>query len=223
MNTVQTAVISAFLLTSSMSFAGTMGNDDVRMIQNTFYMAGDIGAAGLVDKESHSLLPETHQIGALGIIGGGYLGYEYGINDYFNLSLEFFADATGLNAAITHEPFTYHRNQSYDIGVRVLPGYAFTPATTGHIILGYTNGKFNISDNGVYGYVDTGYNISGFQTGLGFTALLRDKLSLRLDAIYDIYGSETRSGAGLTAGTTQFYTNTFSTLAGELSLVYKFS
>lgn len=141
MNTVLTAVTSALLLTSSMSFAGTMGPDDTRMIRKGFYVAGDIGVAGLVDKESHNVVPETHQLGALGIIGGGYLGYEYGISDYSGLALEFFADATG------------------------------------HIILGYTNGKFTVSDNGVYGYINTGYNKSGFQTGLGFTTLLRAPLS----------------------------------------------
>ncbi len=210
-------------LLSSTIFAGTMGNENTRLIQNGFYLAGEIGTASLVDKESHSLLPETHQLGSSGIIGGGYLGYEYGISDYCGLSLEFFADATGFNAAITHEPFTYHHNQSHDIGVRVLPEYAFTPETTGHIILGYSNGQFNISDNGVYGYIDNSFTTNGFQTGLGFTTLLRDNFSLRFDAIYDIYASETRSGAGLTAGTTQLYTNAFSTLAGELSLIYKFS
>lgn len=223
MNTVLTAVTGAFLLTSSLSSAGTMGNEDARIIQNGFYVAGEIGVANLGDKESHSLPSETHQLGAFGVIGGGYLGYEYAINDHCGLGLEFFADATGLNAAITHDPSTYQLNQSYDIGVRFVPEYAFTPATAGHIILGYTNGKFNISDNGVYGYIDTSYNTSGFQTGLGYTTRLHNNISLRLDLIYDIYASETSSGTGLIAGTTQLYTNTFSTLAGELSLIYKFS
>ena len=223
MNNVLTTITSAILLTSSYSFAGAMGDASFNMIRNGFYIAGEIGTAGLVDKESHSLPSETHQLGAIGIIGGGYIGYEYGINNNYGLALEFFADATGLNAAITHEPSTYHRNQSYDLGVRFLPEYAFTPTTIGHVILGYTNGKFNIYDNGVYGYIDTNYNKSGFQTGLGFTTALKEKLLIRLDAIFDIYASQTNPGLGLTAGTTQLYTNTFSTLAGELSLLYKFS
>jgi opacity protein-like surface antigen len=211
------------LFTSSIALAGTMGNEYPDIIHDGFYVAGAIGTAGLVDKESHDSSPETHQLGALGIIGGGYLGYDYGIGNSWILALEFFADATGLNSAITHEPFTYHQNQSYDLGVRVLPKYAFTPTTTGHVILGYTNGRFAISDNGVYGYINTNYNKSGFQTGLGFTTALNDSFSFRLDAIYDIYASQTDTGLGLTAGTLQLYTNRFSTLAGELSLIYKFS
>ncbi len=217
-----TVLISAFLLTSSLANAGSMGNEQF-FNHNGFYVAGEIGAAGLVDKESHSASPESHQLGALGIIGGGYIGYDYFINNKYDLALEFFADATGLNAAIAHEPSTYQRNQSYDIGVRALPGYAFTPSTSGHVILGYTNAAFNISDNGDYGYINTSYNVNGFQTGLGLTTLLKDNFSLRLDAIYDIYASKTKAGAGLTAGTIQLYTNVFSTLAGELSLIYKFS
>lgn len=221
MNKTITAMTSTIFLTSSLSFAGTMGEAVVPMIQNGFYVAGDVGVAGLVAKESHSVLPETHQLGAAGIIGGGYVGYEYGFNNC-GLALEFFGDATGLNAAISHNPYTYQRNQRYDLGVRLLPEYAFTPFSTGHLIFGYTNGRFNIADNGVYGYVNTGYNKSGFQTGLGFTTAVKDNLSARLDAIYDIYASQTTTGAGLTAGTNQLYSNKFSMLAGELSLIYKF-
>lgn len=223
MSNVLKPVISILLLISSLSFAGTMGHNYVPMIHNGFYIAGEIGTAGLVDKESHRSLPETHQLGAIGVIGGGYVGYEYSFNNTWGLALEFFADATGLNAAITHTPSTYHHHQSYDLGVRVLPEYTFTPATTGHVILGYTNGKFHIADNGVYGYINTGYNKSGFQTGLGFSTALNDNFLIRVDAIYDIYASQTNVGLGLTTGTIQLYTNTFSTLAGELSLIYKFN
>ena len=214
--------LSIFSLNFSVALAGSMGNNGISMIQNGFYVAGDMGAAGLGIKESHFIEPESHQLGTVGLIGGGYAGYEYGFNNY-GVALEFFADGTGLNAAVTHSPYTYHHHQSYDLGVRVLPEYAFTPMTTGHVILGYTNGRFNISDNGVYGYINTSYNKSGFQTGLGFTTALRNNVSFRLDAIYDIYGSQTNAGAGLTSGTTQLYTNTFSTLAGEASLIYKFN
>lgn len=222
MNNRSIALIGA-LLTSSLTYAGTMGNEALLMNHNGFYIAGDIGVAALADKESHDSSPESHQLGALGIIGGGYIGYDYFINHQYDVALEFFADATGLNAAITHDPNTYQRSQSYDIGVRLLPGYAFTPTTSGHVILGYTNAAFNVSDNGVYGYLDANYNVNGFQTGLGFTTQLKDNFSVRLDAIYDIYSSKTKAGAGLTAGTVQLYSNVFSTLAGEFSLIYKFS
>ncbi|MGC1182654.1 hypothetical protein [Legionella sp.] len=222
MKNVLTIVLSLCLIHSSLSIAGGMERVDTNWIRNGFYVASEIGVAGLVDKESHSSFPETHQLGALGIIGGGYAGYEYGFKQY-GLALEFFADATGLNAAITHEPYTYHHHQSYDLGVRVLPQYIFTPNTSGHIVLGYTNGKFNIFDNGVYGYINTGYNKSGFQTGLGFTNRLQNNVLFRLDAIYDMYASQSSRGLGLTSGTIQLYKNTFSTLTGKLSLIYKFS
>lgn len=223
MNNVLRTMISILLLSASVAFSGTMGSGPVDWIHNGFYIAGDIGPAGFADKEYHSSSPESHQLGSVGIIGGGYVGYNYGINSVWGLALELFADATGFNAAITHQPNTYHHSQDYDLGVRVLPEYAFTPATTGHLILGYTNGRFHISDNGVYGYIDTGYNKSGFQGGLGFTTAMTDHVFVRLDAIYDIYASQTNTGLGLSAGTWQFYTNTYSTLAGEFSLIYQFS
>lgn len=208
-------------LITSFSFAGTMGANDVPWIQNGFYLAGDIGVAGLVAKESHTLSPETHQLGALGIVGGGYVGYEYAISHVLGMGLEFFADATGLNASITHVPDTYKRHQSYDLGIRLLPEYAFTSMTAGHVFLGYTNARFSISDDGVYGYVNKGFNQSGFQTGLGFTTHLKDNLSLRLDAIYNIFASQTSEGQGLPVGTKQLYRNTFSNLTGEISVIYK--
>lgn len=208
-------------LISNMVSAGNMG-EYASALRNYFYIAGDIGVASMYNKESHSIDPETHQLGAAGIIGGGYAGYEFNL-DRYGLGLEFFADATGLNAAITHDPCTYQRNQSYLLGFRILPKFAFTGITSGHVLLGYTNGQFNISDNGVYGYINTHYNKSGFQTGLGITTDLYTNLSVRLDAIYNLYGSETSIGSGLTAGSVQLYTNTFNTLAGELSVIYKFA
>ena len=223
MNKILIKIIThAALLTSTLSCAGTMGELAIATPCSGLYIAGDLGAAGLASKESHNFIPETHQLGAAGILGGGYVGYEYWVNNY-GLALEVFADATGLNSAITHQPYTYQNQQTYDIGVRALPKHAFTPLTTGHIILGYINGRFNIADNGVYGYVNNAFNLSGFQTGVGFTTVVKGNLSLRVDGIYDIYSGQTSYGQGLESNTTQGYTNTFSTVAGELSLIYKFS
>lgn len=215
------SVLSLCFIHSSLSTAGEMGPIDTNWIQNGFYVAGQIGLGGLTDKEVHLSSPETHQLGALGITGGGYAGLEYGFYR-LGLALELFATAKGLNTAITHEPYTYHQHQSYALGVRLLPEYAVTSATSGHIILGYTNGSFNISDNGVYGFVNAHYHKSGFQSGLGFTSVLQNNISLRLDAIYDIYASQSTIGLGVTPGTLQLYKNTFGALAGELSLIYKF-
>lgn len=133
-------------------------------------------------------------------------------------------DATGLNTSLSHAPNTYQMNQRYNVGVRVLPEYVFTPYTSGHWIFGYANGRFHINDNGVYGLINTEYNRSGFQTGAGFTTVLRDNLLLRMDGLYNIYSSNISQGIGLaTSGqASQFYTNKFSQLAGEFSLIYKF-
>lgn len=204
-----------------LSLAGSMGGTTTSPM-NGFYLGGDIGLANLLNKESHAVLPETHQLGTLGIAGGGLLGYEQLFTSTLRLGLEIFADATGLNMAIDHTNASYKMNQRYDLGVRVLPAYAFTPDTAGHLLLGYVNGKFNILDNGVYGNVNNGFHQNGFQGGLGVSNLLASNLFVRLDALYDVYAANTTLGTGLAANPTQSYTNSFSGFMGELSLVYKF-
>ena len=222
MNNLLKVLFSACLLNPYLSFAGAEPILD-EQVRGGFYIAGDIGASGFIDKEQHFSNPETHQEGAMALIGGGYLGYRTNFLTTYHLALEVFADATGSNSTITHVPFTYRQRQRYDVGVRVLPEYSFTPKTTAHVILGYTNGRFHITDNGVYGFINAGVNKSGFQTGIGFSTAFTDCLALRMDALYSIYGSQTNIGNGLTAGSVQVYRNTFSNLAGELSLVYQLS
>ena len=194
------------------------------LTQNGFYLAADIGAADFMTKESHSVNPESHQLGSMGIIGGGYVGYDFDVSNRFRLAMEGFGDATGLNTNLKHSANIYQMSQNYNLGIRLLPEYVFTPNIVGHIILGYANGNFSIKDNGVYGYINTSYNLSGFQTGIGFTTTLKNNLFVRLDALYDIYSSSTSRGLGLEGSGEpfQYYTNTFSQLAGELSLIYKF-
>lgn len=210
-------VSCALLLNSSLAFAG---------VHNGFYVAADIGAAGIVDKEVHSFNYETHQFGALGLIGGGFIGYRHCLSELTGLGLEFFADATDLNARILHNAqttsqiFVYRQKQRYDIGLRLLPEYHFTPTTSGHVILGYVNGGFNIADDGVYGYVERTYNKSGFQSGLGFTTCINDNFLMRLDGIYNVYSTQTDIGPSLTPGAIQEYTNGFGVLVGQLSIVY---
>lgn len=191
------------------------------LTQNGFYVAGDIGAADFMTKESHSVTPESHQLGSVGGVGGIFAGYDYGINCAIRLAVEGFADVTDLNTNLQHSPNTYEMRQYYNIGLRLLPEYVFTPFTVGHFIVGYTNGRFNINDNGVYGLVNSTYNLSGIQTGLGFTTALQNNIFIRLDGLYDSYPSHTSQGVGLSTPT-QMYTNRFSQLGGELSVIYKF-
>jgi opacity protein-like surface antigen len=188
--------------------------------QNGFYIGADVGAADFMDKESHTVTPESHQLGSIGAVGGIFIGYDYGLNNKVRLAVEGFADATDLNTSLQHASNTYKMDQDYNLGLRLLPEYVFTPFTVGHVILGYANGRFHINDNGVYGLINTSYNQSGFQTGLGVTTALKNNIFIRLDALYDTYPSKTNQGVGLTSPT-QSYSNRFSQLAGEFSVIYK--
>jgi hypothetical protein len=191
------------------------------MTTNGFYVAGAVGAANLMTKESHSVAPESHQLGSLGPVGDIFVGYDYGFNNQVRLAAEGFVEAANQSASISHGANTYKMEQDYNLGVRLLPEYVFTPFTVGHVILGYVNGRFHINDNGVYGVINTTYHQGGFQTGAGFATAIQKNIFIRLDALYDTYPSSTHTGIGLTTPT-QSYTNRFSQLAGELALIYKF-
>src|SRR3990167_2261668 len=207
-------------LLASMMFAGVA---QAAHTDNGFYLGVDAGAANLMDKESHSVASESHQLAAAGPVFGAYLGYDYGITNTFRLALEAFLDATLMQTSIQHAPNTYNMNQLYNMGIRLLPAYVFTAETTGHFIVGYTNGRFKIKDNGVYGMVNSTYNTCGLQFGFGADTALINNFFVRLDALYDIYNSDTKTGTGLAPAASQFYTNRFSQLAGELSVYYKFA
>src|SRR5580700_11683940 len=108
--------------------------------ENSLYIGGAIGAANLMNKESHAIQPESHQLGSIGVIGGGFVGYDFGISNMIRFALEFFADGTDLNTDLQHSSKTYQMKQSYNLGFRVLPEYIITPFTAIHLIFGYANG-----------------------------------------------------------------------------------
>ncbi len=198
--------------------------DNALAMQNGFYVGVDAGAANLMNKESHSGNPESHQLGAFGPVAGVYAGYDYGMTCQYRIAVEAFLDETWSQMQIEHAGNSYKMNQLYHFGARLLPEYVFTSTTFGHIILGYTNGRFNVKDNGVYGFINSSYNTNGFQTGIGFDTVLINNFFIRLDGLYDMYSSNTQYGTGLNGtGSAQAYTNRFSQLAGELSIYYKFS
>jgi opacity protein-like surface antigen len=188
---------------------------------NSFYIGGDIGAANFMNKESHSVQSESHQLGSMGAFGGIFVGYDFGVMRAIRVAIEAFADTTDLETSLKHSANTYKMEQDYNLGLRILPEYVFTPFTIGHLIFGYVNGRFHINDDGVYGFINKSYNRSGFQAGLGMTTVFTNAISIRLDALYDGYSSSTNQGVGLSTST-QLYTNKFSQLAGELSVIYKF-
>lgn len=200
----------------------TLSAANIVNAQNNFYVGVDAGAADLMNKESHSVNPESHNLGALGPVAGIYAGYAYSVTSQYQIAIEAFLDGVWLQTEIQHANNTYKMNQFYNVGVRLLPAYAFTPYTFGHLILGYANGRFRIKDNGVYGFINSSFNLSGFQAGFGFDTVLTNNFFIRLDALYDIYSSITKTGTGLTTGSIQNYTNRFSQLGGELSVLYKF-
>lgn len=215
--------IGLWMLVSPLTQAGTLGDDNLSPIyDNGFYIAGNIGLENLFDNESHTLYPEKHELGSLGILGGGFIGYDYAFGAQTTLALEFFADAIGAQTSIGHTPSRYTMNQQYDIGLRLLPKYRFNEDATAHLILGYVNGHFSIADNGVYGIMSSNFNNSGFQTGFGLTTTLTTHLMTRLDMIYNLYASNTSVGNYITPPARQTYQNQFNTLVGQFSAVIKF-
>jgi opacity protein-like surface antigen len=198
-----------------------LGISNTAFAANGFYIGASAGAADFMNKESHSVAPESHQLGSIGAVGGLFGGYDVDLNNWARLGIEGFVEATSLSTSISHAANTYQMNEDYNFGIRLLPEYVFSQATVGHIILGYVNGRFRIQDNGVYGIINTTYHQSGMQTGLGISTALQNNFFIRLDALYDAYASTTNTGTGLTTPT-QSYTNRFSQLAGELGILYKF-
>lgn len=207
---------------NAVNTANTATAENTESLTSHFYFGVDVGAANLMDKESHSVNPESHQLGALDAVAGIYAGYDFFTACRYRIAAEVFLDDTWMQTQIQHGNNTYSMNQLSNFGVRLVPAYEFTSNTFGHVILGYANGRFKIRDNGVYGFISSSYNVSGFQTGVGFDTALINNFFIRLDALYNIYGDKTSHGAGLTPGSSQHYTNRFSQLGGELSVFYRF-
>mgnify|MGYP000561880903 CR=1 FL=1 len=219
---IRALLLSLLVLNTSCLFAGAMGDSDSFAIHNRFYFGGNLGAGDFINKEMHTVQPETHQLGSVNFIGGAFIGYDYEFMPRLHGAVEVFGDATGFNLAISHPPYIYTMKQRYDIGVRVLPAYFFNPDFSTHVILGYVNGGFKINDDGTYGFINQKYNQSGFQTGLGFTNNLGANFSYRVDGIYNIFGCQNSIGT-TSSGQYQTYSNTFSSFIAELSLIYQFT
>jgi hypothetical protein len=208
------------------AFAGSMG--PVIDAYNGFYVGGDIGVANLIDSESTPYEPflyDRHQFSATGFVGGGMVGYDFQAFDRIRVGIEGFINGTALNIAAkqNYAPFpSFDANMRYNAGVRVLPGLAFSHDTVGYVLLGYSYGRFNIHDNGNYGFIDQGISNNGFQSGLGVKVpCYFNNFFLRGDVMYTSYGN--RDSLGLsTSFTPQYYYNNFATIEATLSLIYKF-
>lgn len=215
--------LTTLFLSSSWVFAGTMGPvQNTILTQDGAYLAGSIGVMNLQDRFNHSYNPEAHQLSSTGILGGGYGGYDYGITDKFRIAVEGFIDAVGANSGISHPPHSMNVSQKYQAGGRLLPEYVFSQDIVGHWIFGYVNGRFDFTDNGVYGNANSNFNTSGFQTGLGFTTIVKNNILVRLDGFYNIFSGQTTTAPSTNPTNFETYQNTFGNLVGEVSLIYKF-
>lgn len=209
------------LISIPMAHAGTMGDvEESVLTQNGFYLAGSLGIINLQARESHSYQPEAHQLSATGILGGGYGGYDFGIHQNFRLALEGFIDAVGVTTGLTKPSGSVNMSQSYQAGGRILPEYVFSQNLVGHWILGYANGRFNSQDNGAYAIYNTHFNLNGFQTGLGFTSMIKNNFLIRLDAFYNIYSGQSFIPDSVPQNEIK---NGFGNLIGEMSMIYKFA
>lgn len=195
---------------------------------NNFYVGANLGLASLTDKEStNNPINDTHYLSSTGLLGGALVGYDFTLRDQFKLGLEAFANVADLSIADNqnYAPITsYTVNMRDNYGIRLLPGFALTPGTVGHLIVGYSYGKFSINDNGNYGIVGTQFNKSGIQFGAGVTTALFKNISVRFDVLYTDYASQSTNGVTTTTPPgIQSYQNNLAVLEGNLALIYKFA
>ncbi|PJD93055.1 MAG: hypothetical protein CK424_03380 [Legionella sp.] len=213
------------LLIANASFAGVMGEAEFDTYTG-YYVGLDVGVSNLINSESTENPLQSHQLSATGIIGGGLVGYDFSLYNRFKIGFEGFMNANGLHIAtrsFTPPSNSFTTSSQYNAGLRVLPGFEFSQDTVGHILLGYSNAKFTIQDSGNYGYIDQELNKNGFQCGLGMKTTITKQISIRIDALYTTYGHISSIGGSNTPGFTyQTYHNNFSTVEGDLTLIYKF-
>lgn len=193
-----------------------------------FYAGLGIGASSFFDRHSTSVpaIPfnSSADLGKIGFIGGGLLGYNWDFPSRFNFGMEVFLNGTTAKASLNDGVDTYTAKSRYNYGFRILPGYKWNCDTVSYVILGVANGNFNTSytDNLRNRSGSTNFNRTGWQVGLGSaTNVWCNKLFLRGDIIYTGYG--TRNVNGTYIGEPATFGHRLSTLDAMISLVYKFS
>ena len=224
---LQILSMAIFCLSAKLTCAGVMGDDLGSDNDRGIYLGADIGVADLIDSESTASPLSTHQLSAAGIVAGGLDGYDFTLYDELKLGVEGFINANDLNIATRQyfpTPLSYTVQARYNAGVRLLPGWALSPGTIGHLLLGYANLQLTLQDNGNYGYINQNLNKSGFQCGLGAKTNIVGSLWLRADALYTYYGTLSSVGGNNTQTYAyQTYTNNISTLEGDITVLYQFN
>lgn len=150
------------------------------------------------------------------------LGYAWDHpNDYF-IGLETYSNVSDAQATGTlANGAQLHLKLQNAYGIRVLPGYYFTPDTVGYGIIGLARGNFKLSDD--YGDSDSEY-LNGYQVGVGSMTKLTPNVGLRGDVIYTSYNkmkeSESASDGEFTASESLSAKPT--TLEANVDLIYSF-
>ncbi|MDF1757833.1 MAG: outer membrane beta-barrel protein [Legionellaceae bacterium] len=219
-------LLTLLLLGSQVSIGGTMGKIELPKPYDGFYFGASFGISDLMLRESTPISDSVLNLSSTGAVGGGLVGYDYTLSNRFKLGLEGFVYGRGLNVSADrkygHNP-SYRAKSRYNAGFRLLPGYEIAKETVGYALIGYSNGHFSISDNGFNGFIDEKFNKSGVQSGLGVKAAISQRFSIRGEVLYTAYSSKTSNGLSSTIPqVAQIYHNRFSTLEGDLTLVYKF-
>lgn len=193
-------------------------------IGDGFYAGLGIGAEGFFDRQNASVpafgISESSNLGNIGFIGGGLLGYNFAFPDRFNFGMEIFLNGTTAKASVNDTFSSASTKTRYNYGFRILPGYKWNCDTVSYVILGVAGGAFNTSfSDGFTGRSGSNnFNRTGWQVGLGSaTNIWCNKLFLRGDIIYTGYGSRNTGNSFVSAS------NKLSTLDGMVSLVYKFT
>ena len=222
---VKSNLMALVLLSAQSSFAGGMGAHMTPY--EGIYLGADIGISNIINSTSTTNPLAAHHMSATGIIGGGLVGYDLSLTQHIKLGVEGFGNATDLNMSslqLYYPAVGYRVSSKYNAGARILPGYQLNGGSVVHVLLGYTNTRLNVYDNGNYGFINQKSNINGFQGGLGTKVPLTKHLSLRADALYNIYGHASNTGVSNVAPYgPQVYRNNVSALEGDLTLLYKFN
>ena len=224
-SSLQKGIAAAFIFFVPGVFAATLGLQPLPY--NGVYIGAAVGASDLLDSEkTTNSVTDIHHFSAIGFIGGGLIGYDLTLHNKFKLGLEGFINGTTASASATQNyspESSYNISMNYNTGLRILPGYEFSPGTVGYLLLGYSYGNFSIKDTGDYGFINQSFGENGFQFGLGIKTPIYKNFSIRGDLIYTAYASQTSYGLTNPPTETQTYYNTPATFEGMLSLVYKFS
>ena len=218
--------ILALLLGSASLFAGTMGAVESVESYDGIYIGGTLGVSNLTNQLKINKFSgvETHDLGGTSVTGGGLFGYDYSFTDMLKLGAEVYVYGNGnqnANSLHNYNGTFYASQETYNWGIRLLPGIEFSSSAVGHIILGYTGAKFKTTDNGAYGYLNNDFYLSGFQSGLGLTNYVTKNLFVRVDGLYTMFGKEKNNGIATNLASIANYAASLSTLEANLTLGYK--